>query len=38
MKFSTEKVFFFRMENLLDDKRELPKDFLGELYKWALEC
>lgn len=28
----------FRMEYILDENRELPKDFLTELYKWALEC
>lgn len=26
------------MECILDDNRELPKYFLTELYKWALEC
>ncbi|XP_048483504.1 probable cytochrome P450 49a1 [Plutella xylostella] len=26
------------MEGLIDEKRELPKDFQTELYKWALEC
>ncbi|KPJ09613.1 putative cytochrome P450 49a1 [Papilio machaon] len=29
--------FICRMENILDENRELPKDFLTELYKWALE-
>ncbi|CAH1640354.1 unnamed protein product [Spodoptera littoralis] len=29
--------FVHRMECILDDNRELPKDFLTELYKWALE-
>ncbi|KAJ2948278.1 hypothetical protein O0L34_g7511 [Tuta absoluta] len=29
--------FVQRMEHLIDDNRELPKDFLTELYKWALE-
>ncbi|KAM3957190.1 putative cytochrome P450 49a1 [Aphomia sociella] len=29
--------FVNRMENILDGDRELPKDFLTELYKWALE-
>ncbi|XP_059060902.1 probable cytochrome P450 49a1 [Achroia grisella] len=29
--------FVNRMENILNDNRELPKDFLTELYKWALE-
>lgn len=26
------------MESILDHNRELPCDFLTELYKWALEC
>lgn len=26
------------MERLVDENRELPKDYLTELYKWALEC
>lgn len=30
--------FTYRMERIVDDDRELPKDFLTELYKWALEC
>ncbi|XP_039759107.1 probable cytochrome P450 49a1 [Pararge aegeria] len=31
------KDFLDRMESLLDENRELPRDFLMELYKWALE-
>lgn len=30
--------FCFRMDRILDENRELPNDFLTELYKWALEC
>ncbi|XP_046970537.1 probable cytochrome P450 49a1 [Vanessa cardui] len=29
--------FLDRMENIMDHNREMPKDFLTELYKWALE-
>ncbi|XP_076045202.1 putative cytochrome P450 49a1 [Oratosquilla oratoria] len=29
--------FIKRIEDLRDDKNEVPPDFLGELYKWALE-
>ena len=27
-----------RIDTLRDDKKELPEHFLGEIYKWALEC
>jgi hypothetical protein len=27
-----------RIDTLRDEKKELPEDFLGEIYKWALEC
>jgi hypothetical protein len=27
-----------RIHTLRDEKQELPEDFLGEIYKWALEC
>lgn len=26
------------LEGLLDERREVPGNFLNELYKWALEC
>ncbi|CAH1117306.1 unnamed protein product [Phaedon cochleariae] len=29
--------FLTRMETMLDDKNELPEQFLSEIYKWALE-
>ncbi|XP_045778048.1 probable cytochrome P450 49a1 [Maniola jurtina] len=29
--------FLDRMENIVDENREMPNDFLMELYKWALE-
>lgn len=37
-KFEKFTTLCFSMEDLLDDNRELPGDFLHELYKWALEC
>jgi hypothetical protein len=27
-----------RIDFLRDEKQELPEDFLGEIYKWTLEC
>lgn len=30
--------FMERVHNIRDENNELPGDFLGELYKWALEC
>lgn len=33
-----EKIRLSSIEGLLDEKRELPGDFLHEMYKWALEC
>jgi cytochrome P450 family 49 subfamily A len=38
--FVYPKIIFccFSLEGTLDENRELPGDFLHELYKWALEC
>lgn len=29
---------FCRVHEMRDENNELPGNFLGELYKWALEC
>lgn len=30
--------FLTRIDEMLDEKKELPGNLLHELYKWALEC
>ena len=30
--------FLIRIDEMLDEKKELPGNLLHELYKWALEC
>lgn len=30
--------FLTRVDEMLDEKKELPGNLLHELYKWALEC